>query len=110
MARRDYLTQTELMILLAVLRLGADAYGVPICKEIAACTGRDVAAGAAYAALERLLDRGLVSSELGEATPTRGGRAKTYFRLTAQGLKQVRETQRALRQLWIGIPQLTEKG
>ena len=59
-----------------------------------------------YAALERLEDKGFVTSELGEATPERGGRAKRYFHVTARGLKEVRETQRSLVKLWQGLPQL----
>ena len=62
--------------------------------------------GTVYAALERLADRGLVSSELGEPTPERGGRAKRYFHLTSRGLKEMREAQRTLVKLWRGIPQL----
>jgi DNA-binding PadR family transcriptional regulator len=106
MAQRTYLTQTELMILLAILRLKNEAYGVPISTEIRARTGREVAAASVYAILERLEAGGLVTSALGEATATRGGRAKTYFRLTARGIAQVRETQHALQQLWRGLPRL----
>ena len=106
MASRDYLTQTELMVMLAILRLGEKAYGVPIAEEILAQTRREVATASIYAVLERLEDRGLVESELGEATAERGGRAKTYFRVTAQGLTQLKETRNALRQLWRGIPGL----
>lgn len=109
MKKRDYLSQSELMIMLAVMRLGKEAYGVPIAKEIADRTGREIAAGVVYPALDRLEEHGLVSSEIGEATAMRGGRAKTYFRVTAKGLKQVRETQRALEQLWGGIAQLRGK-
>ncbi|MEJ1965752.1 MAG: helix-turn-helix transcriptional regulator [Gammaproteobacteria bacterium] len=106
MAKRDYLTQTELMILLAILRLKDEAYGVPISAEILARTGREVATASVYAILERLEVRGLVRSQLGEATAARGGRAKTYFRLTAKGVSQVRETQDALQQLWRGLSRL----
>jgi PadR family transcriptional regulator, regulatory protein PadR len=103
MAQRDYLTQTELMILLAILQLKDEAYGVPICAEILNRTGREVAAASVYAILERLGERGFVESELGEATAMRGGRAKTYFRVTARGITQVRETQHALQGLWRGL-------
>lgn len=89
--------------MLAVLRLGRDAYGVPIAAEIAACTGREMLQGSVYAILERLESKGFVTSQLGEATPQRGGRAKRYFALTAEGSQQVRETQRALEALWQGL-------
>lgn len=104
MADRAYLTQTELMILLAIMRLKDEAYGVPISAEILDRTGREVATASVYAILERLEDRGFVKSQLGEATAMRGGRAKTYFRVTAKGTAQVRETQHALQELWRGLP------
>ena len=104
MADRAYLTQTELMILLAIMRLKDEAYGVPISAEILQRTGREVATASVYAILERLEDRGFVKSQLGEATAMRGGRAKTYFRVTTKGAGQVKETQHALQELWRGLP------
>jgi len=92
--------------MLAILRLGREAYGVPIASEIAEHTGREVYLGTVYAALERLEARGLVSASQGEATPVRGGRAKTYFKLTAAGLRQLREAHRALQALSDGLPEL----
>ncbi len=103
MRDREFLGQHELMVMLAVLRLGRDAYGVPIASEIAQRTGREMLQGSVYAILERLESKGLVTSRLGEATPQRGGRAKRYFALTAEGTRQVRETQRALEALWQGL-------
>jgi DNA-binding PadR family transcriptional regulator len=106
MTTRDYLGNFELMVLLALIRLGEDAYGVPISREIEDRSGREVALGSVYATLERLEGKGLVSSELGAPTPERGGRAKRYFRVTAKGLREARETQRVLKKLWQGLPQL----
>jgi PadR family transcriptional regulator PadR len=106
MRKRDYLGSFELMVLLALIRLGENAYGVPISREIEERSGREVALGSVYATLERLEEKGLVSSELGEPTAERGGRAKRYFRVTAKGVRQVRETQLVLRKLWQGLPQL----
>jgi DNA-binding PadR family transcriptional regulator len=102
---REFVGQHELMVMLAVLRLGREAYGVPIAAEIAAKTGREMLQGSVYATLERLEGKGLVASRLGEATAQRGGRAKRYFKLTAEGVRQVREAQRALEALWVGVPQ-----
>lgn len=104
--KRQHLSQTELMVMLAILRLGRDAYGIPIAEEISRRTRRELAIGVVYSTLGRLEDELLVRSETGESTAARGGRAKTYFELTAKGLKQVRETQRSLQRLWSGIPQL----
>ena len=109
MTKRDQLGSFELMVMFVLIRLGENAYGVPICEELEKRTGRDVAVGSVYAALERLEDKGFVTSELGEPTPERGGRAKKYFHVTARGLKEVKETQRSLVKLWQGLPEL-QKG
>jgi PadR family transcriptional regulator, regulatory protein PadR len=103
---RHLLTDFELMILLAALRIGDAAYGVPIAAEIERTGGRRVVVAAVYTALDRLERNGLVSSTIGEPTPERGGRAKRFFHVTPQGLKAVKETQRALVALWNGVSQL----
>ena len=92
---RDYLTDFELMLLLAILRVGEEAYGVPIAREIEASGARTVMLGAVYTGLDRLEGNGLVSSSVGSPTPERGGRAKRYFRVTASGMKAVRQAKRA---------------
>jgi DNA-binding PadR family transcriptional regulator len=89
-----------------VLRVGEDAYGVPIARELEDKISREVLLGSVYAALERLEAKGLVASSLGDPTPERGGRAKRYFTVTAKGLREVRETQRTLVRLWRGLPEL----
>ena len=109
MTRRDQLGSFELMVMLALIRLGDGAYGVPIAEELEKRTGRDAAIGSVYAALERLEGKGFVSSEMGEPTPERGGRAKKYFHVTGKGLKEVRETQRSLVKLWQGLPELDQR-
>ena len=106
---RDLLTDFELMILLAILRVGDEAYGVQIAKEIATTGGRRVLLGAAYAALDRLERNGLVTSTIGSPTAVRGGRAKRFFRVTARGVRAVRNTQRALVALWRNVPELKER-
>jgi PadR family transcriptional regulator PadR len=106
MAAPQNLSNFELMVMLAVLRLGDGAYGVPISQEIEATTGSGVLVGSVYAALKRLEEKGLVRSELGEATAERGGRAKKYFHATGQGVREVREARRALTKLWTGVPQV----
>ena len=92
--------------MLAVIRLGDEAYGVPISREIRERGGRSVTFGSLYATLERLEQKGLVSSTLGEPTPERGGRAKKYFRVTTKGLREVRATRLSLQKLWQDLPQL----
>ena len=103
---RGLLTDFELMILLAVLRAGDEAYGVSIARDIEATTGSPVLLAAVYAARERHERNGLAASRVGEPTAARGGRAKRYFRVTARGLRAVKDTQKALVALWSGVPQL----
>ncbi|PYR91944.1 MAG: PadR family transcriptional regulator [Acidobacteria bacterium] len=103
---RRFLTDFELMIMLALLRVRERAYGVPIAREIEETAGRPVTLAAVYLALDRLQENRLVSSELGDPTPERGGRAKKFFRATPAGLRAVRNTQRAFVALWQGIPEL----
>ncbi len=104
--RERFLTDFELMIVLAILRVKAEAYGVPIAREIEETAGRPVTLDAVYMALDRLQENGLVVSRLGDATPERGGRAKRFFRVTPSGLRAARHTRRAFIALWKGIPEL----
>jgi PadR family transcriptional regulator PadR len=106
MAKREFLGGFELLVLLALIRLGDDAYGVPISDAIEHSSGREVSTGSVYITLDRLESKGLVSSRLGEPTAARGGRAKTYFRITAKGLREVRQARRTLMTLWQDVPQL----
>lgn len=106
MPNRTYLGEMELMVLLAVVRLGDSAYGVPISKELRNLAGREVALGSIYAALDRIEQKGHVTSLLGDPTPERGGRAKRYFRVTPAGVRALRMTRAALTNLWSGIPLL----
>jgi PadR family transcriptional regulator, regulatory protein PadR len=103
---RDYLTDFELMLLLAILRVGDEAYGVPIAREIESLGERTIMLGTVYTGLDRLEANGLVSSSVGAPTPERGGRAKRYFRVTPSGMKAVRQAKRAFIRLWSGVPGL----
>ena len=105
MTGRGYLGEFELMLLLAVMQLGDDAYGVPISRELEKHRGKDVSVGSVYAALERLEVKGLVESRLGDPTPERGGKAKRYFRVTREGLTQVQATRKVLTGLWKALPE-----
>ena len=100
MKKDALLGQSEMLVLIAVLRLGDEAYGVPISREISKEIGRDVAVAGVYATLERLERMRLVESETGEPTAIRGGRAKTYFKVTAEGMRQLRGSQRILQGFW----------
>ncbi len=103
------LGEFEQVVLLTIRRLGDHAYGVTIRAELTACTGRAPAPGALYTTLDRLEEKGLVSSRLGDPTPQRGGRAKRYFAINAKGLAAVTRAQQSYRRLLEGceLPGLT---
>ena len=103
MATTPALGEFEQVVLLAILRLPGDAYGVTIRREIAECTEREPAPGALYTTLDRLEEKGLVSSTYGDPTPERGGRAKRYFTVTARGMHAVTRAQRAFQRLLKGL-------
>jgi len=98
--RRPELGEMEHLVLLAILRLGQDAYGIPILNEVSSQSGRGVARATVYVALKRLERKGLVTSHLGDSTPERGGRAKRFFRLKPAGLKALRESRARFLRLW----------
>lgn len=104
MREHSYLGEFELMILLTIIRLRDEAYGVPLSRELSAIRGADVPVGSVYAALDRLELKGLIASSLGDPSPERGGRAKRYFRVTKQGLQSVQETRKILTGLWKSLP------
>src|SRR5215813_7003584 len=91
----------EQIVLLAILRLGDKAYGVTIRREIAAHTERDPSPGALYTTLDRLEEKGLVSSRFGDPTPQRGGRAKRYFTVSAKGVAALVRAQRSYQRLLV---------
>jgi PadR family transcriptional regulator len=101
---RESLGHFELLVLLALLREGEGAYGVPIAHAIAESTGRRVILASVYNTLDRLEEKGLVRSVMGEPTPARGGRAKRHFAVTTAGLREVKAAKRALTTLWRGVP------
>ena len=96
----------EQLVLLSLMRLtrhGGDPYGVSICDDITARTGRDVSLGAVYKTLERMEDKGLVSSRVGEPTAERGGRRKKHFKLMAPGQRALKQSVAALRSMTDGL-------
>ena len=98
-----YLGEFELLMLLAVLRLGEDAYGVTIRDEIERETSREVTVGAIYKTLGRLQRKGYVSVRIGEPTPQRGGRRKKLYRLEPLGSRALRQSVADLRRLTRGL-------
>ena|SRR5271165_5056300 len=103
MAKPDYLGEFEFLVLLALMQLGDDAYGVSVRQEIASRTGRDTSIGAIYTTLTRLEEKGYVRSRMGDPTPERGGRSKRFFRITNSGTAAVRRTCLSARNMLAGL-------
>jgi DNA-binding PadR family transcriptional regulator len=101
-----YLGELEQIVLLAVLRLGDEAYAVPILDQIEKQTGRQIARGALYTALDRLEAKGCLRSRLGEPIAERGGRARRYFSVTPAAVRALKQSKLALMRLWNGLEQI----
>lgn len=96
MGKDGYLGEFEMKVLMALIRLGSNAYGMTIRREISERTGRDVSIGAIYATLDRMEKKGYVTSSKGEATQERGNRAKRYFKIEAPGKRALDASWEAL--------------
>jgi PadR family transcriptional regulator, regulatory protein PadR len=103
MAARPPLGEFEQVVLLAVLRLEAGAYAVPVRREIESRTRRSVTRGALYVTLERLEAKGYLESWLAEPTRERGGRAKRFYKVRPSGLAALRQSWTDLRSMWEGL-------
>ncbi len=101
---RESLGHFELLVLLALLRVGDEAYGVPIARAIEESSGKRVILASVYNTLERLEQKGMIGSTVGQSTPERGGRAKRYFAITTAGKREVSAAKKVLTVLWRGIP------
>jgi PadR family transcriptional regulator len=97
------LGEFEQLILLAILRLGDDAYGVTIRAELATRADRPVSPGALYTALQRLEAKGVITSRMGDPTPQRGGRAKRHVAVTGLGMQALRRSMQAYKRLLDGL-------
>jgi DNA-binding PadR family transcriptional regulator len=107
--KQQFLGEFEQMVMLAILQLDEGAYTVPIRNEIVARAGRSVSRGALYTTLERLEQKGALASELGDPTPTRGGRPKRFWKVTREGLELLRRSRDAMRELSQGLDAVLEK-
>lgn len=97
------LSRLEILVLLALARLGDDGYGVTVQQAIAAGTGRDVSMAAVYVALERLERQGLTRTRISEPRPERGGRSRRHHILTAAGKAALRHEQAVMTEMWRGV-------
>lgn len=103
MAKGEALGEFEYLIMLAILRLGKDAYGMRVRQEIATRTGRDVTIGAVYATLERLVEKGLLAASVSDPMPERGGRAKRSFTITGAGMEAANRSRQDLANMLEGL-------
>jgi len=100
---REALGEFEQLVLLAILHLGDDVYGVPIVEEIERRTGRKVAQAAVYITLRRLEQKGLLTSWMSEPTAERGGKARRCVKVSRAGVTLLRESRMALDRMWRGL-------
>lgn len=109
MSGTDYLGELEQMVLLAVMRVGEGAYGRSVRRELEETAGRRISAGAAYVTLDRLENKGLLSSWSGDPEPGRGGRPKRFYEVTPEGVRALAESRKALDRLWSGYEGVVEE-
>jgi PadR family transcriptional regulator, regulatory protein PadR len=102
-AENDPLFELEQLVLLAILRLGDQAYGIRIIDELATLTHLRVSRPSVYTTLARLQRKGMLSSELGDPIPERGGRARRFYRATPAALSLLRDSRQAYLRLWSGL-------
>ena len=103
------LGEFEELVLLTVAALTNEAYSVAICDELSDHTGRSVKLGVVHSVLNRLEEKGLLKSELGEATNARGGKRKRFYQLTMQGKTALINAKSMRDELWARIPSLAWK-
>jgi len=106
---KGVLGEFEIVVSSAVLQLGDNAYGSAIRREIEKRSGKKVSRGAVYATLDRLEEKGLLSSSFGAPSPERGGRAKRFFRVEEEGLEALRESRGVLERMWQGLEPLLDE-
>jgi PadR family transcriptional regulator PadR len=103
MGKGDFLGEFEHLVLLAVVRVGEDAYGMPVRREIRRATGRDVTIGAVYSTLDRLERKGLLSSHRTEPEARPGGRSRRQFEITDDGREALAESRAFIERMWRGV-------
>jgi DNA-binding PadR family transcriptional regulator len=100
---REALGEFEQLVLLAIMHLDGEVYGVPIVDEIERRTGRSVAPAAVYVTLRRLEEKGLLSSKMSSPTAERGGKARRCVKITRAGLESLREARQVIDSMWKGL-------
>jgi PadR family transcriptional regulator PadR len=103
MGKGKFLGEFEQVVVLAVLRMKGDGYGMSVRREIESRTGRSVSIGAVYATLDRLEGKGYLASSEGDSTPVRGGRARRLYEVPAAGIAALRESREMLDKMLDGV-------
>ncbi len=103
------LGEFEELVLLTIAALVSEAYSVAVCDDLTKRTGREVKLGVVHAVLNRLEEKGLIKSKLGEATKTRGGKRKRYYSVTSAGKASLLKAKEMRDQLWSIIPDISLK-
>jgi len=109
MKRKGYLGELEQMVLLAILRLDDKAFGTNVLGELNRRVQRRVSRGALYVTLDRLEEKGMLTSKLGDPTPRRGGRPRRYMTVTPTGVAALRRSRAAWINLWEGLDSVLER-
>jgi len=103
MPKREYLGEFEQLVVLALLRLGANAYGMTVRRELEQTAKRPVTLGAVYATLDRLEEKGLVSSWHTDPDPSRGGHPRRYFKVEPAGEQALATSREMMQRMWDGV-------
>ena len=98
--KQSYLGEFEHLVLLSIMQLSDNAYGVTVRRYLKETINRDVSIGALYATVERLEKKGFITSRKGEAKAERGGKAKRFFQITQEGIKNLTYTKHSLECMW----------
>lgn len=109
MAKGKYLGEFEQLVLLALLRLGEEGYGMTVRREMEETAGRKATLGSVYGTLDRLEEKGLVESWRADPEPVRGGHPRRYFKVTAEGELALRRAQRMMERMWSGVELTTDE-
>lgn len=109
MGKGEFLGEFEQMVILAILRLGKNAYGMSIRRELEETAGRNVTFGTVYGTLERLEEKGFVTSRHADPEPVRGGRARRYFRVEPEGELALSRARDMMSRMWDGVRLAAER-
>jgi PadR family transcriptional regulator PadR len=100
---KETLGEFEHQVLLAILRLGGEAYSVPLVVELEERTGREVAQAAVFIVLRRLEQKGLLTSRMDDHAVEQTGRVRRYFKPTPEAIRRLKQSRLALVRLWEGL-------